>query len=64
MNKEYALYKGDDMLCLGTIKEIAEETGLKPETVRYYQSPCYLKRGKVGGNKKVLICLDDEGWDE
>lgn len=57
--KEFALYKGDKLLSVGTVKEIAEETGLKPTTVRFYYYPAYEKRSKNKANRKVLICLDD-----
>lgn len=58
--KIYALYKGEDLLADGTLREIAEKMGVKVETVRFYQMPTYQKRGKtVSGNKRVLVCLDD-----
>ncbi len=58
--KEYALYKGEEILAIGTVKEIAKETGLKTETVRYYHSPAYKKRCKDEFNNMVLVSLDDE----
>lgn len=35
--KEYALYKGDNLLKIGTVEEIAEELGIKKETVSFLQ---------------------------
>ena len=60
--KEYALYKGEEMLCLGTIKEIAKELNVLPETIKYYSTNAY--RNKVSKRKKSksireLILLDD-----
>jgi hypothetical protein len=45
--KEYALYKGEEILCSGTIKEIAKHQGIKEATVRFYARPSYKKRIKV-----------------
>lgn len=56
--KEYALYKGDSILSIGTKKEIAEELQLKCETISFYSSPTYKNRGK-GKNRKILIKLDE-----
>lgn len=55
--KEYALYKGDELLGIGTLKELAEKNGVKPSTIYFYISPSYKKRGN-GRNRKVLIKLD------
>lgn len=53
---EYALYKGDDMLGIGTIKELAAELGIKESTVRYYMTPTYKKRSR-SKNTRVLVKL-------
>ena len=42
--KEYALYKGDEFIAIGTIKELAKMQGVKEETIRYYTSKVYRKR--------------------
>ena len=34
--KEYALYKGDNYLCGGTKKQLAEYLGVKVHTITYY----------------------------
>lgn len=34
----YALYKGESMLAMGTMFEIADEMGVKVGTIRYYHS--------------------------
>lgn len=58
--KEYALYKGDKLVMIGTIDEIAQAEGIKRKTVFYYQTPAYLKRHEKShlGNYKVLVKLD------
>lgn len=63
--KEYAMYRGEDLLCIGTIREIAEELNVKVETVRFYLTPTYQKRlaKRKNGNpdkQRSLVCLDYE----
>ena len=60
MKNEYALYKGDDLLSVGTIREIAEEMGIEEKTIRFYGNPTYLKRRKKGKNYRYLIKLEEE----
>lgn len=59
--KEYALYKGEELLEIGTIKEIAKKQGLRTATIRFYMSPTYMRRRAKSktGNYKVLICLEE-----
>lgn len=63
--REYALYKGDEILSIGTIPEIAKELGVKRDTVAYYKTQAYQNRLKrrnaLNGNVRILIPLDDEG---
>jgi hypothetical protein len=61
---EYALYKGDTLLNVGTIKEIAEATGTKPSTLHYYATPAYRKRCKDLGKRKQLVRLEDDETEE
>lgn len=42
--KEYALYKGDELLAMGTAKELAKQFGVKVSTIHFYKSPAYIKR--------------------
>lgn len=61
---EYALYKGDDCLGIGTIEELAKQMGVNEHTIRYYQTPQYKRRGRGEKSKKrrVLIKLDWFNW--
>lgn len=45
-NKEYALYKGEKCLAIGTIKEIAEQMNVKYKTIYFYTMPAYKRRCK------------------
>lgn len=54
---EYALYRGDEFIIVGTIKEIAEYQHTTEKTIRFYSSPTYKKRAK---NAYALVRVDDE----
>jgi hypothetical protein len=41
--KEYALYKVEKILSIETIKKIAKELNVLPETIHFYQTPTYMK---------------------
>lgn len=53
--KHFALYRGDSYLCMGTLKEIAKEQGIKPESVRFFKSPSYQKRVRRYDQKHFLV---------
>jgi mannitol/fructose-specific phosphotransferase system IIA component len=60
---EYAVYKGDSLIVIGTIKECAEHMGVLQKTVRYYLTPTYEKRlakRKKARNYITVFKLDDE----
>lgn len=44
--KEYALYKGEKCLAIGTIKEIAIQMKVKAKTISFYKTPTYKKNVK------------------
>jgi hypothetical protein len=51
--KEYAVYKGEELLAEGTIEELADFFGVKPDTVLWWCTPTSFKRDK--GNRKVAV---------
>ena len=59
--KEYALYKGEDLLEIGTIEEIAAKQNVKYDTIRFYGTPIYKRRigsrKQKGINAKILVKL-------
>ena len=61
---EYALYKGEDILSMGTIEEIAEELQVQKQTISYYGTQAYqnrLKRRKaLNGNVRILVSLAED----
>ena len=42
--KEYALYKGEELLGMGTIRELAGRFNVKITTLYYYRTPTHLRR--------------------
>ena len=53
--KEYALYKGEKLLAMGTKREIAEESGVSASTVGYYGTPVYARRTSDNGRRLVEL---------
>ena len=62
--QEYALYKGDKYLFGGTIEELAKYLGVKPHTIRFYSTPCYLKRIDNRKNRYEVIKVEGTCWNE
>ncbi|MBC2048242.1 hypothetical protein [Listeria booriae] len=58
MELEYALYRGDDLLKIGTADELAAFQQVKRKTILFYATPAYQKRT----SKKSLrtIRLEEE----
>ena len=56
---EYALYKGDEFIMIGTRRQLAERLGVSEDSVQYYMTPTYKKRRKTD-NCIVVFRLDDE----
>lgn len=57
MNKEYALYKGEECLAIGTIREIAEKMKVKVRTITFYKTPTYKKRCKNSNKRLTMVEL-------
>lgn len=53
--KEYALYKGDELLAMGTKKEIAEQLGVSASTIGYYGTPVYARRVSENGRRLIEL---------
>ena len=45
--KEYALYKGDKFIDIGTKEYLAKLLNVRKETIEFYASPTQLKRNKI-----------------
>ncbi|EOU1489373.1 hypothetical protein VOH95_002629 [Clostridium perfringens] len=60
--KVYALYKGEKLLSMGTIFQIAQDLNVQVRTVKYYGTDAYkrkLAKRKKSNNSKILIELED-----
>lgn len=60
--KEYAIYKGEECLAIGTIKELAKKLKVKERTIYFYTTPTYKKRVKDLNwkNYKTIVRIDNE----
>ncbi len=47
-NSQYALYKGEKLVEIGTKKELAELLKVRVETISFYTTPTHRKRSKNG----------------
>ena len=47
-NSQYALYKGEKLVGIGTKKELAELLKVRVETITFYTTPTHRKRNKNG----------------
>ena len=52
--KEYALYKGDKLLAMGTKKEIAKQLGVKTSTIGFYAKSSYAKRTSEEKGRRLI----------
>ena len=62
MTIEYAMYKGEELQGIGTIKELAKIRGVKPETIKFYATNVYKSRRKNSkrGNYTSVVKLEDD----
>lgn len=56
--KVYAMYKGEECLGIGTIKELAAQFNVKIKTIKFYTTPTYKKRVKKAKNRRELILIE------
>lgn len=52
---EYALYKGEELLKIGTLDELAEFRKVKRETIFFYTTPTYRKRTTEKGIRVIRL---------
>jgi len=66
--KEYALYRGEELLAMGDISEIASATGKSKHFLRYMTYPIYARRisQRKHGKRGVLemVCIDEGQKEE
>lgn len=57
--REYALYKGDELLGIGTARELAKQFNVSIATIHYYSTPTYKKRTNPAKARR-LVLLEEE----
>lgn len=59
---EYAMYKGEECLAIGTREEICEQMNIKRKMFEYYRSNAYKKRleNRKCRNARVIIRIDGD----
>lgn len=57
----YALYKGEELLAIGTVFEIAVKMKVQVDTILYYKTKSYKKKleKRNAKNCRILIKLED-----
>lgn len=61
--KEYAVYKGEELLAIGTAEECARSLGVQERTILFYTYPTYqrrLKKRKASDNVRHVVELTDD----
>jgi len=62
---DYALYKGDEFVCLGSLQEVASYQGVKSTTISYLASKAYMKKLEKRKNcDSALIAIRIEDDDD
>lgn len=61
--KDYAVYKGDEFICLGKASECAKFLGIARNSIFFLSSPAYKKRiekRSYSKNPLIVIRLEEE----
>lgn len=56
--KEYAAYKGEKFLAMGTVRELSKKLNLKESTIRKYTTNWAKKRSKE--NSIIVFQIEEE----
>ena len=58
---EYAVYRGDEFICIGTRREIAERLNVNIKTVRFWGTPANKRRieNRRGGKRSRYVDCKD-----
>lgn len=57
---EYALYKGDEFVAIGTAKQLAERMNVQIGTIKFWSSPTYHRRIIKHNVAIVVIKMEEE----
>lgn len=59
MTTEYALYKGDELLSIGSISELAKEFKVGERTIEFYMTPTYKNRTSERKGRRLVKLSED-----
>lgn len=62
--RQYALYRGDEFVDLGTADELASRRGCKASSIKFMASPAYHRRHGYESVKAYKIPEDDHAADD
>lgn len=54
----YVLYQGDEVVDIGTARELAERRGVRPDTIRSYATKSYRKMHEADENHVLAVKVD------
>lgn len=57
---QYAIYKGDTFLYMGTRKECASYLNVRENTVYFYTTPTYMRRVKDEYSQRIIVIKIEE----
>jgi len=63
LDREVAVYKGDELLAEGKIRDVAKQLGVNTGTIRFYLTPAYerrLSKRKTLDKSRTAVRLDDD----
>ncbi len=60
MEKIYAIYKGDQFIDVGTMKEMSKRLHKSVKTLHYYASKAYRRRSDPKGNNHYIVIKVEE----
>lgn len=52
---EVAIYRGDKFVTCGSIDQVADELGVKPNTIKFYLTPAYRRRLESRGSADTAL---------
>lgn len=62
MNREIVVYKGEDVVCQGTVRQCARHMGIKPSSMYYYLMPAYqrkvARRKRPGSGVNIITVVE------
>jgi hypothetical protein len=57
---DYAVYKGDELLVLGSLQECAKALDVKEKTIQFYATKTHKNRTKGKENNMLAIRIEED----